>query len=203
MVDSPMKIQIIRNISAILIGLMLILWPDMALQYLVIAIGALFFVPPFVTIIHYFTRPSSERPFFPISSVGSVLLGFLLMIAPSFFVSILMLLLGAVLSYFGLSMIISLVVAYRQSAFSWMFFLVPVLLTLVGIVVLVNPFGSASATFILLGIGIFAYGATNLAYNFFFKRREKASSSVRKVTDIEDAEIVEVIPIADDARERE
>ncbi|MDO4949410.1 MAG: DUF308 domain-containing protein [Bacteroidales bacterium] len=189
-----MKIQIIRNVSAILIGLMLIIWPDVALQYLVIAIGALFFVPALIAIIQYFTHPSAERPFFPISSVGSALLGFLLMVAPTFFVNIFMLLLGAVLTYLGLSMIISLVAAYRQSTFSWMFFLIPVLLTLVGIVVLVNPFGTASASFILLGAGILVYGATYLAYNFFFKRREKASPSVRKVTDIEDAEIVEVLP---------
>ncbi|GEM_PF-2006246 len=194
-----MKIQLIRSVGASLIGLLLVLWPDVALQYLVIAIGALFFVPALWSVIRYFTRPSAERPLFPMAPVGSALFGFLLMIAPSFFVSIFMLLFGALLTYLGLSMIISLVAAHRWSSFSWMFFLAPVVLTAIGIIVLVDPFGSASVSFLLLGIGILAYGVIDLVYNYFFKLRRQESAFISKVTDVHDAESAEEIPNVEDA----
>ena len=48
-----MNYSIMRCVSAIVIGLLLMVWPETAIVYLVIAIGAMFFLPCLFTIPGY------------------------------------------------------------------------------------------------------------------------------------------------------
>ena len=70
-----MNYSLIRTICALVIGLVLVLWPDAAINYIVITIGVLFLIPGFIVLIGYFgTKPEpgvSRR--FPIEGVGSLL----------------------------------------------------------------------------------------------------------------------------------
>ena len=72
-----MNYSLIRTICALVIGLVLVLWPDAAINYIVITIGVLFLIPGFIVLIGYFgTKPEpgvSRR--FPIEGVGSLLFG--------------------------------------------------------------------------------------------------------------------------------
>ena len=49
-----MNYSLIRTVCAFIIGLVLVLWPDAAVQYLVITIGVLFLIPGLITLIGYF-----------------------------------------------------------------------------------------------------------------------------------------------------
>ena len=70
-----MNYSLIRTICALVIGLVLVLWPDAAINYIVITIGVLFLIPGFIVLIGYFgTKPEpgvSRR--FPIEGVGNLL----------------------------------------------------------------------------------------------------------------------------------
>ena len=103
-----MNYSIMRCVSAIAIGILLMVWPETAIIYLVIAIGAMFFLPSLFTIIGYFMKGRQLGMYFPIVSLGSLLFGLWLMVSPAFFVGILMYVLGAVLVFAGVSQIAGL-----------------------------------------------------------------------------------------------
>lgn len=56
----------LRAICALVIGLVLVMFPDQAGDYLVITIGVIFLVPSLVSIIGYFAQSTEMRRRFPI-----------------------------------------------------------------------------------------------------------------------------------------
>lgn len=168
-----MNYFVIRSIFALVLGVLLVVWPEVAINYLVITIGVLFLIPGLVTLIGYFSRnrkADEETRIFPVAGVGSLLFGFWLMIMPSFFVNILMYILGFILVLGGIQQIASLVSAKKRTYVPVGFYVIPVLLLVAGIVVLVNPFSVASAAFMMLGICSIVYGLSELFNGFRFGR---------------------------------
>ena len=103
--------SVLRCIFAIVLGLVLVLWPEAAVTYLVITIGICFIIPGLFSLLNYFTREKVEgepSPMFPIDGAGSILFGAWLVIMPQFFVSILMYVLGALLVLAGAQQLISM-----------------------------------------------------------------------------------------------
>ena len=103
-----MNYSIIRCICALVIGVLLVAWPEAAILYLVITIGVLFLVPGLFSVFGYLIRGKQDGSSFPIAGLGSLLFGLWLMIMPAFFVGILMYVLGAVLVLAGISQIVNL-----------------------------------------------------------------------------------------------
>lgn len=179
----------LRAICALVIGLVLVMFPDQAGDYLVITIGVIFLVPSLISIIGYFAQSTEMRRRFPIEGVGSLLFGLWLIIMPGFFADLLTFVLGFILVMGGVQQIASLSAARR-----WM--PVPVLILIAGLVALFNPTGVRSTAFIIIGISSLVYAASELLNWFkFTRRRPKApgtkDSSSREINNIEDAEIVE------------
>ena len=122
--------SVLRCIFAIVLGLVLVLWPEAAVTYLVITIGICFIIPGLFSLLNYFTREKVEgepSPMFPIDGAGSILFGAWLVIMPQFFVSILMYVLGALLVLAGAQQLISLVSARKWSTVSYVFYIIPVI----------------------------------------------------------------------------
>ena len=72
---------------------------------------------------------------FPIDGAGSILFGAWLVIMPQFFVSILMYVLGALLVLAGAQQLISLVSARKWSTVSYVFFIIPSLILITGVMI--------------------------------------------------------------------
>lgn len=164
---------VLRSIFALVLGLLLVLWPDVAINYLVITVGVLFFVPGLIALINYFVRGNKQESatMFPIAGVGSILFGLWLMIMPSFFVNILMYVLGFILVLGGIQQIASLVSARKWTSVPVAFYLIPVLILITGLIILVNPFSAASAAFIVLGISSIVYAVSELFNGIRFRKR--------------------------------
>ena len=79
----------LRAICALVIGLVLVLFPDQAGDYFVITIGIVFLVPSLIGIIGYFAQNAEMRQRFPIEGVGSLLFGLWLITMPGFFADLL------------------------------------------------------------------------------------------------------------------
>lgn len=186
----------LRAICALVIGLVLVMFPDQAGDYLVITIGVIFLVPSLVSIIGYFAQSTEMRRRFPIEGVGSLLFGLWLIIMPGFFADLLTFVLGFILVMGGVQQIASLSAARRWMPVPYGFYAVPVLILIAGLVALFNPTGVRSTAFIIIGISSLVYAASELLNWFKFTRRcpkapgTKGSSS-REINNIEDAEIVE------------
>lgn len=183
----------LRAICALVIGLVLVMFPDQAGDYFVITIGVIFLVPSFVSIIGYFAQSTEMRSRFPIEGVGSLLFGLWLIIMPGFFADLLTFVLGFILVMGGVQQIASLSAARRWMPVPGGFYVVPVLILLAGLVALFNPTGVRSTAFIIIGISSLVYAASELLNWFKFTRRRPKTpdASVKAVDDIEDAQIIE------------
>lgn len=182
-----------RAICALVIGLVLVMFPDQAGDYFVITIGVIFLVPLLVSIIGYFAQSTEMRSRFPIEGVGSLLFGLWLIIMPGFFADLLTFVLGFILVMGGVQQIASLSAARRWMPVPGGFYVVPVLILLAGLVALFNPTGVRSTAFIIIGISSLVYAASELLNWFKFTRRRPKTpdASVKAVDDIEDAQIIE------------
>ena len=168
-----MNYGMMRCVSAIAIGILLMVWPEAAILYLVIAIGAMFFLPSLFSLVGYFMKGRQLGMYFPIVSLGSLLFGLWLMISPAFFVGILMYVLGAVLVFAGNSQIAHLLRARSYAAVPFGYYVMPVLVLLAGLVVLVNPFAAVAVPFIILGVSSTVYGITELINLYKFRKKEE------------------------------
>ena len=185
-----MNYGMMRCISAVAIGVLLMVWPEAAIIYLVIAIGAMFFLPSLFLLVGYFLKGRQLGMYFPIVSLGSLLFGLWLMVSPAFFVGILLYVLGAVLVFAGISQIVGLMGARSHAEVAFGFYVMPVLILLAGIVVLVNPFAAASVPFIILGVSSAVYGITELINTYKFRKKEEKAPvnevMIEDVTPIEE-----------------
>lgn len=189
-----MNYCLIRILFAVVIGLVLVIWPDMAAKYIVITLGVAFLIPGIISLFAYFGHKKSEGkagPRFPIEGVGSLLFGLWLVIKPEVFTDILMFLLGFILVMGGVQQIASLATARRWTTVPGIFYLIPSLLLIAGIVVLFNPTGVINTTFIIIGISSLVYSLSELINWFKFMRRRPDTPISHLEDDIEDAKIIE------------
>lgn len=182
-----MNYSIIRCICALVIGVLLVAWPEAAILYLVITIGVLFLVPGLLSVFGYLTRGRQTGDTFPIVGLGSLLFGLWLMIMPAFFVGILMYVLGAVLVLAGISQIVNLSAARSWTVVPGAFFVIPVLVLMAGVVVLFNPFTAATVPFIILGVSSIVYGLSDLVNIVRFRqKKEPGMPEIEDITSIEE-----------------
>lgn len=133
--------SLMRIICALIIGLLLVLFPVQAGEYLVITIGVVFLVPSLISLIGYLVQKAELRRRFPVEGLGSLLFGLWLVVMPGFFADLLTFVLGFILMMGGVQQMASL-----MAARSWMkvpggFYVVPLLILIAGIVTLFNPTG--------------------------------------------------------------
>ncbi len=189
-----MNYSFIRILFALVIGLVLVIWPNAAVNYIVITIGIAFLIPGVISLLSFFARKKSEvavTPRFPIEGVGSLLFGLWLIITPAFFADVLMFLLGFILLMGGVQQIASLWIARRWTPVPAIFYLVPVLILIAGIVVLINPTGVRNTAFMIIGITSLVYSVFEIIGWFRFTRRRPKTPVIPPRNDIEDAEIIE------------
>ncbi len=182
---SNFKGGIYRAVLAILLGLALLIWPADAFGIIAFIISSR-------------NREEHQRSFAPLSGIGSVILGLLLVCLPSTFATVFMFLLGFILVVAAVGQFVTLAAARQFGRIAPVSFLFPVLILIVGIVILFDPFSSAESVFILFGITAVFYGVTDLLNQYSIRKMRKASEEKEKIvkmggdSDIEDAEFEEV-----------
>ncbi|MBQ8867014.1 MAG: DUF308 domain-containing protein [Bacteroidaceae bacterium] len=168
-------IGMLRGITALLIGVLLVFWSQSAVTYLIMAIGCLFLIPGLLSLLNYYrkTSPDGGRRFgwSQVLGIGSILFGLCLIVSPVFFEKSLMYALGIILSYAGLSEIVQLTMARQWVRVPAGFYVTPVLVMLLGIFILFNPIESANVPFIILGIGCMVYGLSDMVNVIKFRQQ--------------------------------
>ncbi|MDR0894497.1 MAG: DUF308 domain-containing protein [Prevotellaceae bacterium] len=180
-----------RAIAALVLGLVLVLFPTQAGNYLVITIGMIFLIPSLRIMLIHFSAKAEERQSFPIVGLGGTLLGLLLVVMSDFFANFLTVLLGFVLLMAGVGQIASLLSARRWVSIPGGFYLIPSLILIAGLVALFNPMGVRSTAFIVIGAASLVYAVSELVNWFMFIRKKPVDDSSKNITrsvDVEDAE---------------
>lgn len=160
----------LRAVCALVIGLVLVLFPDRAIAGMVTVVGVLFMLPSLISLISFFAQKDAGVRRFPIEGAGSLLFGFWLVIMPGFFVEIFTLVLGFVLTLGGVQQIASLMAARKWSRVPAGFFVVPVLILVAGLVALFNPSEARRIPLLIIGFSSMVYAVFELVKWFKFTR---------------------------------
>ena len=180
-----------RALAALIIGVLLVMYPNEIGNYFIIIIGIVFLGPSIISLIsHFFVNNKEEiSRRFPIEAIGSLLFGLWLMITPGFFADLLTYLLGFILIMGGVQQIASLLAARKWSEVPGGFFVMPVLILLAGLFALFNPGGIRSTAFIIIGVAAIVYAMTDLLNWFRFMRHRPKEVDVV----VQDAVVIEEV----------
>ena len=182
-----------RSFLSLCIGLLLFFKAEDMPTLIVQIIGGFFVLSGVVGVSAWlFTRMnSSVKPFFPIGSVGCILLGIVPIVAPHLFVSYLVILFGVLLVMAGVSQLGAQVSFRSVAPLSILGFILPLIFLGVGLYIIVYPLESIAISFKLLGITISIYALTDMFlalrlrhYNRIYERKQ-AEEERRRQREIE------------------
>jgi uncharacterized membrane protein HdeD (DUF308 family) len=170
--------SIFRAMCAIIVGVLILKFPQDGVTWLTIAIGVLFLLSGIIALIAYWHARrhageytitdqkgriiSGSQPTFPIVGLGSVILGLVLALTPAAFINGLMYVIGAILILGAITQLMALVAARRLGSVPFVFWICPSLVMLIGLFVMLKPHESAELPLIILGWCSLLYGVTEI-----------------------------------------
>ena len=185
-----------RSICALIVGILLIVFPTYVPKYLVMAIGCLFIIPGLIFLFVEHAKKKKSPWGTTVSSIGSILFGFWLILMPNFFLRIFIYVLGAILVLAGVHQISRFTMLRDYVKVSAGYYVFPALILLAGLVVLANPFKTTQIANIILGVSAIIYAIVEIIRIIkFHKVIEKMEQSV---IDVEVQEVVEELPAPTD-----
>ena len=185
--------SVFRALCAIIIGALLIKFPDNTVKSITIAIGSLFLLSGIISCVTYFWAKrhtteykiydadgrliAGEQPTFPIVGVGSIILGAILALMPTTFVSLLMYVIGAILILGAINQFMNLINSRRYGRISLWYWVMPSFILLIGLYAIVKPMEQLSVAMLLLGWCMLLYGVTELINALKFYQNKKKLQS--------------------------
>jgi uncharacterized membrane protein HdeD (DUF308 family) len=152
------KSSLLRGIVALLIGLLAIFLPKLTLQTIVTIIGIMLLIGAILFIIFAFrSENKKQRNALLVQSVFDLAIGLLFVFFPTPVVSIFVFLLGIILLILGILLLINLLSLRKFTKLPLIPISIAVLIIIAGIVLLFNPFETAQAIIIFLGIIMIVY----------------------------------------------
>jgi uncharacterized membrane protein HdeD (DUF308 family) len=201
--------SIFRALCAIVVGALLLKFPQDGVTWLTMAVGELFLISGIIALIAYwYARKhsgdyvvtdqkgriiSGGQPTFPIVGAGSVLLGLILVVAPDRFVDGLMYVLGGIMILGGIQQLINLVVARRLGRIPFVYWICPSLVLITGMVVILYPMQTAEMPLIILGWCSLVYGVTELVNSLKIWRVRKQAEKGAVPRNDDDTSVAEEI----------
>ena len=219
--------SVFRALCAIVFGYLLVIYRNQMLHWTTIAFGALFFLSGLVSVIAYYAEkrraanmaerlsamsemrgkemetPSEDNirhslmPGFPIVGIGSMVLGVILAIMPTTFIHGMMYVIAGLLVLGALNMMFNLSRARKFASIGLGFWIMPLLLLVLGVLMIAKPDLFAAMPFRILGWALIVYGVIEcinaIKIHNCRKQYEKiqAAQQAASKAEIEDAVIVE------------
>lgn len=159
---------LIRIIASIVVGLLLLLYPNAALPTILLITGILIGVPSLYTILYYLLSGEQKNGTpFPVMSGLLLLFGSSLILVPSWYIGVTIYVLGGALILIGVYQLLYLLTlkkAIKRKA-GWVSYLLPVIILLIGIEILLNPFSATERIIVAtFGAATLLYGITDLLF---------------------------------------
>ena len=219
--------SVFRALCAIVFGYLLVIYRNQMLHWTTIAFGALFFLSGLVSVIAYYAEkrraanmaerlsamsemrgkemetPNEDSirhslmPGFPIVGIGSMVLGVILAIMPTTFIHGMMYVIAGLLVLGALNMMFNLSMARKFASIGLGFWIMPMLLLVLGVLMIAKPDLFAAMPFRILGWALIVYGVIEcinaIKIHNCRKQYEKiqAAQQAASKAEIEDAVIVE------------
>ena len=165
---------LISSIIAFIIGLIMVIIPDISLQTIGITIGIFAILPDIVVIAIDFAVHNIYIPFYGImSGILSIIVGILLVAMPGILSTVFGIALGIWIILSSIN-IISVAIAVRKGVSNWGLILLFGIIDLIaGIIILFNPFASSLSIIVLGGIVIMVHSVVNIIDMIIIKNNAK------------------------------
>lgn len=166
--------NIIRGSLVALVGILLIVLNESVMPLLVRLLGVVFFLPAFISLVNLYMKRNGT-PMFPmlmmnVINIGSVILGILLMLFPVAFLEFFVILLAVMLLCFSLLQTYAAISLCRSLKQGLGLLATPVLLLVMSIVLLFNPFDAISTATLIVGICLVVSGGSDVVISVLTKR---------------------------------
>lgn len=184
--------SIIFSIIFILIGTFLLARPEDAIHLVSYALGIILIVWGVISVITFFTDKESQNylDFGFIVGVFVLIFGIIILVKPDTIASIIPLLLGIWMLINGVTKLsYSLTLNNNKSALSSI--IISLIIVLLGILLIINPFQGAKKIVQILGISILVYSILDLIECFSIKRVMKKVKKIEN-NNVIDAEYTEL-----------
>ena len=201
--------SIFRALVAIVVGALIIKYREDTVQWLTIAIGAAFFISGLISCAVYYSlrkqgakesvaqgSKGTASPSFPFVGIGSMVLGGILALMPTTFITGLMYVLAAVLILGAINQYVSLGKAMRFCKVGWFYWIAPTLILLISILMLVKPMEMFAAPLFIIGWCMVVYGVAECLNSLMIHRARKQFERLeqKKAMEAEVEEIKEESP---------
>lgn len=173
-----LRSSVFRALCAIIIGALLIMYPDNTVTGITIAIGVLFLISGLISVLTYFQARrhvseykiydadgrliTGQKPTFPVVGIGSIILGLILALTPTTFVSALMYIIGIMLVLGAISQFMALIAGRRYGHVGLWYWILPTLILLAGLYVMLKPMSPLNMAMLILGWCMLVYGIAEL-----------------------------------------
>ena len=165
--------SLFSGIVAIVIGIILVIWPHNILQWALRLIGIVSIVIGVVQFLGFLVRTrgvENRWKYLPLSAPIAAVWGILLLLSPDLWTSLFMIMFGILLIFLGLTQLISMVKVRKGGiAVNWLYFVFPILLIIAGFVTFAQPIYTATWFMIFIGGWILAYGIVEV-FSYFSLR---------------------------------
>lgn len=155
------NLSIITIVASFVIGLVLVIKPSETLQFVSLLTGATMILLGISAWIYYFVK--DKAMFMAVLGSIAIMSGIIVCVKYKSIISFMLILFGGFLIVSGIVDLISAIDIKKSGVFGW---LVPVIMSLaiivVGIIIIVNPFGSIELITRILGAGLLAYAVMDL-----------------------------------------
>jgi uncharacterized membrane protein HdeD (DUF308 family) len=178
-----------RAVCALVIGALLIKFPDNTVTGITIAIGVLFLLSGVLSCLSYIQARrhtseykiydaegrlvAGEQPMFPIVGIGSIILGLILALMAKSFVTALMYIIGILLVLGAINQFMSLLTGRRYGNIGLWMWVMPSLILLTGLYVMLKPMAPLQVAMTILGWCMVVYGVVELVNALKFYRDRK------------------------------
>ena len=171
-----------NSIIAFVAGLILIIWPEIIKEYIVLIIGGLILSVGVASLIYYFIEKEKGNVsnILLLNAAVDSLFGLILLIFPKFFVGLVMFLFGIVLLLFGISRLVKLIQASKVLDLHWGLYLVPSLTTLAGVLLFFYPNRTGNLLFIIFGIILLAYSISDFVSMYIINKKTKEANALKE-----------------------
>ena len=181
--------SLVRAVMAFAVGALIIKYREETVHWLTVVIGALFFVSGLISVVLN-RRPTPSRPkggslesysesntdanqtpspreggggwLTSLVGFGSIILGIILALMPTTFITGLQYVLAAMLVLGAVNQFVNLAQASRWCHVGWFYWLLPVVVLLVAIFMIWRPVETAAAPLFIIGWCMLLYGAAEL-----------------------------------------
>lgn len=171
-----------NSIIAFVAGLILIIWPEIIKEYIVLIIGGLILSVGVASLIYYFIekKKGNVSNILLLNAAVDSLFGLILLIFPKFFAGLVMFLFGIVLLLFGISRLVKLIQASKVLDLHWGLYLVPSLTTLAGVLLFFYPNRTGNLLFIIFGIILLAYSISDFVSMYIINKKTKEANALKE-----------------------